>query len=664
MKILMLILFGVILLIATPVAAGTVNQADARPEISDTQLYVDGIRQNPSPRHYDTTTPRHHDTTSLRRDYFLGERFVAGDTWYDFQTNGSLGKMIAIAPNGGVHITWTDGIDDDLENGERHQKYNYYTPDGEWIEEDGYAVDTGNILRAGFGCLWLTTDDEPRALSFYHGKIDNVWRGMSGVDLEPGFGAFDSTPLPVYPEQTVYFPQGVMTPEGRIHVVYQRRDRAMISYAQGEIDEDGFLVFGDFPIQVGETHRTNFRIACSQRSERTVIGYTTARAGIPAPDNWGVTTAYAMNNDLLLVWTDDGEDWNFDEPLNVTCCIPPDPHLEGDAAYGDTLRPNANFDIILDAEDNIHVVFDARGFWEQPIPEDEPPVDGITIDASLLFHWSEQTDDITPVADGWFIHREVDDDGETTRWPTPGGWKSNVCAPSLAYGENGDLYCVFNYYPLKDYSLEDYCNGDIAVTVSEDNGDSWYLPTMITETGSHMADEGESESELYPTLALTVDDYLHISYELDTEPGSPISDHQSRNEWPSLCPWIYHRVPVDDVLREEIWEDGPTWHADYRSVSNNEHNPVPKQLVIEPAYPNPFNAVTRVGFTLNSAGYVHLTIYDTEGRFVMDVLNRKMDAGYHYTVIDATDFSTGIYILHAEASAPQASASQKLVLVK
>ena len=660
MNVFTLILIGVTLSIAAPAAVSGVDQADVGAEILNTQFNTDITRQNSSPSHNDTTTPRRHYTTSPRRDDFLGERFVAGDTWYDFQTNGSLGKMIALDSDGGVHITWTDGYNEDLETGERHQKYNYLPHDGDWLNEDGYPID--NIVRGGFGCLWLTTDDLPRALTFYHGKIDDVWRGMSGVDLEPGFGGFDSTPLPVYQDQTVYFPQGVMTPEGRIHVVYQRRDRAMISYAQGELDEDGFLVFGDFPFEVGATHRTNFRIACSEQSERTVIGYTTARAGIPAPDNWGTTTAYAMNNDLLLVWTDDGENWNFDDPFNITRNIPPDPDLEGDAAYGDTLRPNSSFDIILDAEDNIHVVFDARGFWEQPIPEDEPPVDGITIDASFLFHWSEQTDEITPVADGWFTHREVDDEGETIRWPTPGGWKSNVCAPSLAYDDNGDLYCVFNFYPLEDYSLEDYCNGDIAVTVSEDNGESWYVPTMITETSSHLADEGESECELYPTLALVVDDYLHISYELDTEPGSPVSDNPNRNEWPSLCPWIYHRVPVEDVLREEIWEDGPNWHAEYLSVSNNERNPVPERLVLEPAYPNPFNAMTIITYRLPVSSHVSLQVLDLTGRSVTTLVNSNQQPGIHSTTLTADDLASGLYFVRLEVSGE--IFTQKLMLIR
>ncbi|MDP8238279.1 MAG: T9SS type A sorting domain-containing protein [Candidatus Hatepunaea meridiana] len=596
-----------------------------------------------------------------RRDDFLGERFIAGDTWYDYQTNGSLGKMIAVDPVGGVHITWTDSYTDDLNNGERHQQYNYFTADEEWIEDGGLQADFVN--KGGFGCLYLTNEEVPRALSFFHGKIDTAWRSWCGVDLEAGFGVFESVLLPSFREQAIYFPQGVMSPEGRIHIATQRRDRGMIAYVQGEIDNDGWVVLGEHPIEVSETHRTNFRIACSPNDERTAIVWTYPREGIPAPDNWGNTVGYSMNCDLMLAWTDDGETWNFDDPLNVTDNIPPDPHLEGDAAYGDTLRPYANFDVIFDSENNIHIVFDSRGFWQQAIPEDEPPVDGITIDASVLFHWSEASEEITPVADGWYTHREVDEDDETIRWPTPSGWKSNVCCPSLAFDDEGDLYCVFNYYPLNDYSQEDYCNGDIAVTVSEDNGETWFLPTMITETRTHLAEEGESECELYSSLALVVDDYLHISYELDTEPGSTISDHTDRNEWLSLCPWVYHRVPVEDVEREAIWEDGPNWHARYASVQSGKSVQTPDHFKLENIYPNPFNATLNISYSLSVPSNISLRIYDITGHIVETLIDdNKQSAGSYSVVWDGGSAAAGIYFVGMEGIG--GSVVRKVVLVK
>lgn len=572
------------------------------------------------------------------------ERVLAGDTWYDYQSNGTVGKMIALDSDGGIHITWMDGENDNMVGGPRHQKYNVLDENGNWLEEDGLQIDEGD--RGGYGCIWLSNEDPQRAMPFYHVVLNDVVTGMCGMDWQARLGAFINTPLPRYPENEVIWPQGVMSPEGRIHTVANRRDARMISYSGGDLDFDGNPRFPNRNAEeVGETHLNTFRIARSPVSERVAITWMTSRVGIPVPDAWANHVAYQINNDLMLAWTDDGEEWNFDEPLNITDNLPPDPHREGNAAYGDTLRPFCTHDVIFDSEDNIHVIFDARGLWVQPIPVDQPPVDGWTVDASCLFHWSEDADEITPVADGWYSHREEDEDGNITRWPTPGAWRNNVCNPSMGYDAEGDLYCVFNYYPTMDYSTESYCNGDVAVTVSEDNGRTWYMPTMITETRSHEADPGESLCESYPTLAEVVDDQLHISYEMDTEPGTTIQDYPGRNEMASLCPWYYHSFDVDDVLREDIWEDGPNWHATFNliieDVGRQRGVPVPDEDVIITAH------IVATGGNDLAGAYLDYRIGGNDGEIVTVEMRGDEDDIFSEAIPAQDENTTVWYRLHA-----------------
>jgi hypothetical protein len=72
--------------------------------------------------------PLNHRAKPPRQDDFIGDRNEAGDTYYDYQTNGTVGKMIAVDSLGGVHVTWMDGYDAD--NEPRHQKYNYFNEIG------------------------------------------------------------------------------------------------------------------------------------------------------------------------------------------------------------------------------------------------------------------------------------------------------------------------------------------------------------------------------------------------------------------------------------------------------------------------------------------------------------------------------------------------------
>ncbi len=645
---------ALLMFVYTPVVAGSSVRVNPNMAPEVTQSTEDGDKP------VQFTNNRYN--FSPRRDDIIGERFQAGDTWYDFHANGSVGKMIAVGPNGGVHITWGDGFSEDVLAGERHQKYNYFDPESEeWIAADGETVDFG-MDRGGFGSLALTAEEEPRAMIFFHGKDDTTWTGFCGIDFEVGLGVFETVFLPRYPQLTAYFPQAAVSPEGRIHVAMQRRDRRMIGYAVGELDRDGIPVFDENLREVGETHRTTLRIACSAQSERTAIVWMESRIGFPIPEEWQTGSGFTYNNDLMLAWTDDGEEWNFNNPLNITDNYSPNPDLEGDAAYGDTLRPHVTMDVIFDPDDNIHVIYDARGFWQQPIPEDSPPVDGITVDASYLFHWSEATEEITPVADGWYTHREVDENDETTRWPVPGAYKSNVCAPSMAYDEAGDLYCVYSYFPLEDYSEQNYCNGDIAVTVSEDNGATWYYPTMITATRTHLAEVGESECEIYPTVANVVDDYLHISYELDTEPGTPVEDYTDREEIASLCPWIYHRVPLDEIARDSIWEGGPNWHSIPPESVEEEVQYVANKFAITGMYPNPFNSQTTIKFNVNRSEVVSIKVYDLDGRLVTELFEGEVLAGHHQVVWGRSNLSAGIYLVRLSNSST--SSVRKAVLLK
>ena len=60
-------------------------------------------------------------------------------------------------------------------------------------------------------------------------------------------------------------------------------------------------------------------------------------------------------------------------------------------------------------------------------------------------------------------------------------------------------------------------------------------------------------------------------------------------------------------------------------------------------YPNPFNPVTNISYTLNTAGNVSINVYDVRGRLVENLVNGYRSADtYHYTW-DAGNTASGIY---------------------
>jgi hypothetical protein len=63
----------------------------------------------------------------------------------------------------------------------------------------------------------------------------------------------------------------------------------------------------------------------------------------------------------------------------------------------------------------------------------------------------------------------------------------------------------------------------------------------------------------------------------------------------------------------------------------------PKQMVLYPAFPNPFNPVTILRYNLPKDGLVNITIHDMMGRIVRTLENRKQAAGLKSIQWNATN---------------------------
>jgi len=95
---------------------------------------------------------------------------------------------------------------------------------------------------------------------------------------------------------------------------------------------------------------------------------------------------------------------------------------------------------------------------------------------------------------------------------------------------------------------------------------------------------------------------------------------------------------------------------DYIDVLN------PEAISLGSAYPNPFNPTTSFELTVGNAGHVTMNVYNVMGQVVETLVNNTMDAGNYNITWDATNFSSGMYVVKAETV--NGLASQKVMLVK
>jgi hypothetical protein len=83
---------------------------------------------------------------------------------------------------------------------------------------------------------------------------------------------------------------------------------------------------------------------------------------------------------------------------------------------------------------------------------------------------------------------------------------------------------------------------------------------------------------------------------------------------------------------------------------------------LEQNYPNPFNPSTIIKFSISEATNVKLTIYNTLGEKIAELLNSNLDAGRYSCQWDAINAVTGIYVF--ELRTEKFVSAKKMILIK
>lgn len=90
---------------------------------------------------------------------------------------------------------------------------------------------------------------------------------------------------------------------------------------------------------------------------------------------------------------------------------------------------------------------------------------------------------------------------------------------------------------------------------------------------------------------------------------------------------------------------------------------LPLETYLAPNYPNPFNPVTTISYTLAEAGAVRLEVFTVTGQRVALLVNEThQSAGRHRVSFDATRLSSGVYVYRL--STGQQTHTRKMMLIK
>ena len=113
------------------------------------------------------------------------------------------------------------------------------------------------------------------------------------------------------------------------------------------------------------------------------------------------------------------------------------------------------------------------------------------------------------------------------------------------------------------------------------------------------------------------------------------------------------------------WSVGDGGVIRYRGVPlavTNVSSTIPEKFSLEQNFPNPFNPVTNIRFSITNKSNVNITIYDINGRAAEEIVNGVYEAGVYNADWNAAEYASGIYFYTIVTS--EFTATKKMMLVK
>jgi hypothetical protein len=147
------------------------------------------------------------------------------------------------------------------------------------------------------------------------------------------------------------------------------------------------------------------------------------------------------------------------------------------------------------------------------------------------------------------------------------------------------------------------------------------------------------------------------------------NDNINDNPWQILYPWKDGDTATLSI--KKLLHDGDSWLVDtdlfnQSALKNSDSAVKPESFKLEAPFPNPFNPVIAIEYSLSYTSKIKLTIYDLLGRPVEILYNGKQHFGNYTISWDASNYSSGVYFIKMNVGDSQSfiSQSRKVVLLK
>lgn len=255
-----------------------------------------------------------------------------------------------------------------------------------------------------------------------------------------------------------------------------------------------------------------------------------------------------------------------------------------------------------------------------------------------------------------------------------------IIVPGTLYGFSGTYEQASSLEPGKGYWVRTTSSGDIIISSSSRR--------VITSFRNELADANKIRiNGLTLYFGKEVGENEKLSYSLPPKPPSGAKDIRFAGDT-KLCSSDECIIEVmndgQPLIVECDVKDGEEWEIIDKSgkvfkcegvqvleiesksktfVLKKSTSPqTPTEFLLFPAYPNPFNPVTTIQYSVPDLSEVNISIFDVQGRLIETIVNEELSPGNYSIWWDASSYSSGVYFYSIEAG--QFRDMKKMVLVK
>lgn len=131
-----------------------------------------------------------------------------------------------------------------------------------------------------------------------------------------------------------------------------------------------------------------------------------------------------------------------------------------------------------------------------------------------------------------------------------------------------------------------------------------------------------------------------------------------------FTPSDYYEYTVDSgyTVKSIVQKLAGAGKLNITTSAKEESDSKPLEFELSQNFPNPFNPVTQIKYSINKASHVSLDIYDVLGNIVIHAADGFHQIGNYSKNIDMRDFSSGVYIYRLQSE--NKILSRKMLLLK